>query len=905
MPRIRLHLVLLLLFACAAGLFAAPSSTSLDGVWQLLPDAQEHFSTASLPSQGWRAVRVPLSVQLQFPDLRDFAGVVWYRRSFTAPHLQPGEHLMLRFAAVDDQSTLFINGVEAGAHEGGYTPFTIDITSLVHPGPNTLLLKVADPPGPPAQRKASYRQIPHGKQDWYVQTTGIWQPVTLEVKPSYFIRWAHALTQGDHLQGFRLGLEHADRIPAGAHARIVVTRPGHAPIVRNVPLPSGQQDVTLPFALDHAALWSPAHPVLYRFRITLPDSDSTSDAFGFRTFTARDGHLYLNGQPFYMRAALDQNFFNQGGYAPPSLEYLVHEFREARRLGLNLLRCHIQIPDPRYLEAADETGLLVWYEIPNWDDLTPASEAHGKTTLEAMIQRDWNHPSIVIQSIINESWGANLTRSHDRQWVNGMYGFAKQHLPQRLIDDNSACCKNFHIQSDLADFHQYFSIPDHAAQWDAWVKDFASRPSWLFSPYGDAKPTGQEPLIVSEFGNWGLPQLPVHLPWWFDRDFNGNPITQPGGVFARMKQAGLGRIFSSYNAMAAATQQHEWESLRDEIETMRLQPAIQGYVITEFTDLNWESNGLLTMWRQPKVFAPELAALQQPIIAVARAARHDDRPGEKAEISLSVSNESAATLTGAKLRIAGHLLPVPPVAPGAVVSLGTVQVPLQRATTGIVSVAFDLLAADGHVLNHRTLPLAVIAAAKPAGAAIQLDTSLQSLQQPLAAEGFRTGHTGVLLTAQWNDAARRAAEKGATVIVLAGAADALPSGSVWKVIPRAGDLSGDWISNFNWLDTSRAPFSAFASLGSILGWPAAAVTPQNLLDAPAGASSDTLAGFFLGWVHDSHPVAVQARHGQGKVIVTTLNLAGTYGKDPLATAMLDRLIAYINSPSCQPTTTLP
>lgn len=905
MPRIRLHLVVLLLFALAAGLLAAPSSIPLDGVWQLLPDAQEHLTAASLPSQGWRPVQVPLPVQIQFPDLRDFAGVVWYRRNFTAPRLQPGEHLLLRFAAVDYQSTLFINGVEAGAHEGGYTPFAIDITRLVHRGANTLLLKVADPPGPPSQFKATYRQILHGKQDWYVQTTGIWQPVTLEVKPVYFMTWAHALTQGDRLQGFRIGLEHAGQIPAGAQARIVVTPPGHAPIVRNVTLPSGQQEVTLPFPLEHAALWSPEHPVLYRFRITLPDSDSASDSFGFRTFTARDGRLYLNGQPFYMRAALDQNFFNQGGYAPPSMAYLIQEFREARKLGLNLLRCHIQIPDPRYLEAADQTGLLIWYEIPNWDDLTPASEARGKATLEAMIQRDWNHPSIVIQSIINESWGANLTRSHDRQWLNGMYRFAKQQLPQRLIDDNSACCKNFHIQSDLADFHQYFSIPDHTAQWDAWVKDFASRPSWLFSPYGDAKPTGQEPLIVSEFGNWGLPRLPGRLPWWFNRDFNGNPITKPGGVFARLKQAGLGRVFSSYNAMAAATQQHEWESLRDEIETMRLQPAIQGYVITEFTDLNWESNGLLTMWRQPKVFAAKLAALQQPIIAMARTARHDYRPGEQAEVSLWVSNESAASLNGVKLRIAGHVLPVPTVASGAVVSLGTVAISLQRKTTGIERVPFDLVVAGGHVLNHRTLPLAVIAAPKPAGTPLQLDASLPSLRQPLIAAGYRTGNAGVLLTAQWNDAARQATEKGAVVIVLAHGTDALPAGSAWKVIPRSGDLSGDWISNFNWLDTSRAPFSAFAPLGSILGWPAAAVRPQNLIDAPAGTSSDTLAGFFLGWVHDSHPVAVQARHGQGKVIVTTLNLADEYGKDPLATAMLDQIIAYANSPSCQPTATLP
>ena len=86
---------------------------------------------------------------------------------------------------------------------------------------------------------------------------------------------------------------------------------------------------------------------------------------------------YLNGKPIYLRGALDQDFFPDTIYTPPSIDYLRDEMRKAKALGLNLLRCHIKVPDPRYLEAADETGILIWYEIPNWDKLTADSQRRG------------------------------------------------------------------------------------------------------------------------------------------------------------------------------------------------------------------------------------------------------------------------------------------------------------------------------------------------------------------------------------------------------------------------------------------------------------------------------------------------------------------------------------------------
>ena len=91
----------------------------------------------------------------------------------------------------------------------------------------------------------------------------------------------------------------------------------------------------------------------------------------------------------------------------------------------------------------------------------------------------------------------------------------------RVVVDNSACCDNFHLKTDITDNHRYNTIPDEYQPFDEWVADFASRPKWNFSPFGDADETGREPLIVSEFGNWGLPILEKVLeaeggePYWF------------------------------------------------------------------------------------------------------------------------------------------------------------------------------------------------------------------------------------------------------------------------------------------------------------------------------------------------------------------------------------------------------
>ena len=106
-----------------------------------------------------------------------------------------------------------------------------------------------------------------------------------------------------------------------------------------------------------------------------------------------------------MIGALDQDFYPDTIYSTPGKAYLVDMMRKGRALGLNVLRCHIKVCDPDYLAAADEVGMLVWYEVPSWERWTPASLARGKAIFDAMTKRDWNRPSIVIQTLDQRGLG--------------------------------------------------------------------------------------------------------------------------------------------------------------------------------------------------------------------------------------------------------------------------------------------------------------------------------------------------------------------------------------------------------------------------------------------------------------------------------------------------------------------
>ncbi|MEN3335233.1 MAG: hypothetical protein V7641_4598 [Blastocatellia bacterium] len=920
----------------------AGAQTKLERNWQFLADQVGTFKVSDVTNaQGWRNVRVGLSWNAQFDDLRDYMGIAWYRTSLDVPQLDKGKCAVLRFGAVDYFSEIFINGKSIGTHEGGYTPFTFDITDAVKTGANELLIRVVDPPMDEKENRARfpdmlYKEIPHGKQNWYVQTGGIWQAVWLDIKPKVYIKNAHVVTKLDGTVTVRL-MTNGDvgpppMMPRRTSSFAPVSRQNASDVKANMIDPAGKAIalrvagggagyLTLQGRVDNPMLWSLNQPNLYTLDVSLLE-DHFSDRFGFRSFEARDGKLYLNGEPFYMIAALDQDFYPETIYTPPSEAFVRDEILKGKRLGLNMLRCHIKVPDPVYLKVADEVGMLVWYEIPSWNDFNHFSlkaAERGEKTFAEMVERDWNHPSIVIQSVINESWGANLKQEDQRKWLRAAYERAKKLTAPlgRLIVDNSACCDNFHVKSDLDDFHQYYSIPDNHASWDKWMADFASRPKWTFSPHGDAEPTGREPLIVSEFGNWGLPRLPKALPWWFPRDFNGNKVTRPAGLFDRFKEFKFDRLFADFNALAEESQWHQFISLKHEIEEMRRHSAIQGYVITEFTDINWEVNGLMDMWRNPKAYATELAKIQQPDVILARMPKRNYVSGERIEMETLLSHYSDKELNGAKVQWRSES--------GAKGEFNIDHSIDRASVTALPPIAFaspaidrprrervmiEVRGRDGGLIAENSYDLFIYPKAKPAK-----DTAIvfhdpagsnASLQPSLTAAGYAVASTNsgnkqsVMIATKLDDRVRQHLEAGGRAIILADAKDALPANATLKVTPRAGsDLDGNWVTNFNWVNTNAAPFNE-VGFSRLLGFEAASAIPQFIIQGTSGTDyDDVLSGIFYGWLNNNAALAVQTQVGKGKAFVTTYRF-GEYGSDPYATRLLDAIIRYASGPQFAP-----
>lgn len=879
----------------------------LDGTWQFQIDPANRDSFATVAEiSHWRVAQVPMPWQAQFEDLRQTSGTGWYRRIFDIDQRHT-ESAILHFNAVDYHTCVWVNGEKAGEHEGGYLPFELDVTHLLRIGENELVVRVADPTDDETiWPEFPFSQISHGKQSWYGPISGIWQSVWLEWRPAV------------HFLGLRL-TPLPDQARLEVVAQLNFTLANHYRVDAHLFAPDGGKvgQFTLSeervgvLDLDPAELkwWSPDAPNLYTVRAILYDSngqpvDEMSATCGFRTIEAREGRLYLNGALLYLRGALDQAYYPETIYTPPSLEFLEDQVRKAKQLGLNCLRCHIKIEDPRYYEVADRLGILIWTEIPNWAVLTVQAAYRARETFGRMVERDWNHPSIIAWTLINEDWGTDLTRNPEhRRWLAEFYHEARQIDPYRLIVDNSACASNFHVAGDLEDYHHYRAIPDHADDWDTWVAEFAGRAPWAWAADYLHERRADLPLIVSEFGNWGLPhpdqiQERGRDPWWFETGHEwGEGIVYPHNMRERFVFWGLDRLFGTLERFIHDSQVHMARSLAYEIATMRLHPAIGGYVITEFTDVHWECNGLLDMQRHVKAGLAEIfTPLNQDRVVVSRPHRWSGAPGDQVAVALhafDVAGPGEGGLIRWQAGVTTGELP----APG-----GVVHIPL--GAPGLTTIQAQWLDGAGVVVAQSVVELACVEPAfAPGKVAVIGDDALAAAFGELGYEVVMHGQRelnerGLLLVARhYTPVLQEMVQSGARLLLLAGPdfntvkdAIRLPIGTV---VPRLRTAwQGDWATSFSWLKKS-GPFAALPG-GPLLEMEYASIMPDAVITGiPVWQYREhSWAGLALGWIHKPVSLLAKLPYGRGSVTLTTFNLsAETVAHDSIAQALLAGLVS--------------
>lgn len=894
---------------------------SLSGRWSFWPEKEHSVTSDPLDPEfvgrtqrdaalgPAREIEVPGAWQAQFADLRSHSGCAWYERAVTVPETWRGRRVRVCFGAVDYHCSVWLNGRRAGSHEGGYLPFFFDVTELLRfEDPNLITLLVLDP-GPGDESPVAFAEIPHGKQSWYGPLGGPWQAVWLEATGATFIE--RVLIRSDPSTGAVVAAPKVNgALDAEATLTTTVTSPEGTRTWSSAPsraAPDGAGELGVDIA--EPRLWSPTSPSLYQLEVALEAGgrvvDRWSDAFGFRSIAAEGSHLLLNGEPLYLIGALDQDYYLDSICTPPSDDLLRRQVLLARELGLNCLRCHIKIPDPRYLYWADRLGILVWAELPNWGSLTAAAAARARATFEGLVERDFNHPSIIIWTIANEGWGLDLPSNEDhRRWLRETFRWAKDLDPSRLVVDNSPCPPNFHLESDLNDFHLYRAYPEGEASWRDWTAAWVADPGSTYSPHGDGVPGDGRPQILSEFGYWGLPDIAGLLdedgrpPWWFATGAGwGDGVVQPAGVRERFFEWGLEDVFGSWPDFVAHSQQHQFEGLSGAIADLRSHPQISGYVITEFTDVQWESNGLLDMARNPKSYHQRAAQLNAPDVVWATPRHRRVRPGESIEIGVTVSHYSGKDLDDGEvawsipaLHASGRLGPLR-LWRTSVVRAGRFEVSVDLPQPARPVVEVVLRDRRGREAARSSCELLVLPERRA-----RLDPATLTTRATGAGDE-------VVVAMRWSEEVAAHLRRGGRALLLAHGEDALPPGGALTLRARPGTRwEGDWAQGMGWL---RPEVHEPLGIGPRVSRLFSGLTPELvMLGYQAGAARDILAGLYVGWIRDPVATIGAFRAGAGAGIVCTWPLLASYGPDPLATELVDRLIELVASRALEPVTAL-
>ncbi len=566
---------------------------TLDGSWEFAadPDCEwEHPSAVTFDSH----ILVPFSPETARSGVQ-FAGDLnrcWYRRTWRVPSDRPsGERVVLHFGAVDWAARVWVNGDLVGSHEGGHTPFAVEISHSCASGDGELEIVVR------ADDFPRRRDLPRGKQDWtstpheiwYTRTTGIWQTVWLEYTPSTYVA---ALDWTSDINGPSVSLcaeVHGNPRPgdvvrvqlfSGARQliddRIAVTdvRDRRARICRTFELQSA-------VASEPAELfWSPDRPTLIDATIDYVGAggtDAVESYVGIRSVAVEGGHLWLNGELLTLRMALDQGYWPDSGLTAPDVAALRRDVELVNELGLNGVRKHQKIEDPRWLAFCDELGVLVWEELPSAHEFSPSAVIASSTEWMRIITRDRSHPSIIAWVPVNESWGLpDLPHNaQHRAALRALTDLTMALDPDRLISANDGWETSGGTVIGIHDYVQdAASLSARYASAESVAKLFETIGPAVRTLTLDGVDTQSRAIVLSEFGGINLAE--------------DSP--------------------DAYGYGNAPTAEDWIEQIRALCRAVLYSPVLCGYCWTQLTDTFQETNGLVHMDRTAKAPVERLRA---------------------------------------------------------------------------------------------------------------------------------------------------------------------------------------------------------------------------------------------------------------------------------------------------------
>lgn len=556
---------------------------NLNGLWKFAFD-DEGRCVQPGDIQAWNYhIQVPFAPESTKSGIGDtgFHPNCWYEREFETP--EGDGRLLLHFAAVDYRARVWVNGQYMVEHEGGHTPFTLDITAVLNQsGITKVTVWAQDDPCDLAKPrgKQDWQLEPHGI--WYPRTSGIWQTVWIErVGRTYIdhIRWSpdferwevgcYAAIAGDAPAGIQIKvkLSIGDTVLANDTYEVF-----NGEIGRRISLSDPGID-----DYRNELLWSPEKPTLMDAHIELWHNnqllDEAKSYTAMRTVGIQRDRFMLNGRPYYLRLVLDQGYWPDSLMTAPDDGALRRDVELAKAMGFNGVRKHQKIEDPRFLYWADVLGLLVWEEMPSAYRFTP--KAVERTTREwaEVIRRDISHPCIVAWVTFNESWGVpNLveTAAH-RNYVLAMFHLTKTLDPSRPVIANDGWEST---DTDILAIHDYDTHPQRLGH--------RYGPEVKLSDLFDRKRPGGRILTLDNFPHQGQPVM----------------LTEFGGIaYAPVDNPDADKVWGYERCSNISELEMKYASVLETINNIEL---FSGFCYTQLTDTFQEANGLLYADRTPK-----------------------------------------------------------------------------------------------------------------------------------------------------------------------------------------------------------------------------------------------------------------------------------------------------------------
>ena len=538
---------------------------NLNGTWQFVMDMdntgreRKLFQTEQFLHEFQREILVPFCPESRLSGIgyTDFIPAVWYRRTMELQEEYLTGRTLLHFGAVNFHAVVWVNGQQAGEHRGGYAPFSLDVTKLVHPGDNELIVY--------AENNVRSRMQPCGKQaisresqgTSYTRTTGIWQTVWLEFLPDDYICSAKITPLVQNEQAL-VQME----IRGGSTVTAQVFLDGKAISESSVPIVNGQAVMML--SVPDPVLWDVGRPNLYDLVLTLDTGDCVRCYFGMRSVEIQKDGLYLNGRPLFMRTILDQGFYPEGIYTAPTDEDLKNDILLSMDLGFNGARFHQKAFEPRSLYWADKLGYIVWGETAcNPIRTSPAAFTRIAAELTEIVNRDYNHPCLIGWMPENETYWRRDELNEENQRT--LWQITKQLDPYRPVIDASG---GVHFDTDMFDVHDYNQDPESLRQSLACMADDAEA---YHNPCNieicRLNQYKGQPFWVSEYGG----------TFWNPDDPNGWGY----GNAPKTEEEFADR----YAGLTAVLLEH---------------PRVCGFCYTQLTDIEQEQNGLYKYDRSRK-----------------------------------------------------------------------------------------------------------------------------------------------------------------------------------------------------------------------------------------------------------------------------------------------------------------